>query len=403
MSTTGCGRHSVLRIFKGRRERTGHHATCGALPAAGPYLRLRRFQGGQSDERFARQYRCGPPPEFPLASPRSGIVHHLSGPDRSNGEPTGQRPQRTDAEARQWRALPTTIEETTFHERIESPGFGRPPNPRWSMPRVDRRTGSSSFHIRLGCFPAPHPFPSQQFQALFDSFFKVLFIFHSRGLGPGPPLRTLLQTTIRTTEPPDSKAGLFPIRSPLLRECFRELEAHGRPVSAPRRQRPVIKARCEGTTRCVTPRQTCPRPNGFGRNLRSKTRWFTGFCNSHQDQPGSIPHRRRRSMNPPARGGANGFKVSATVVCKERRTEQIGADEGTMPAASATSENLNCRSRTMTSHDEVRESWDARAAFRFAPRMKCDGRSIKIDNAWALGMQHRKPTLSKPTLRLPRD
>ncbi|CAF2086785.1 unnamed protein product, partial [Brassica napus] len=34
----------------------------------------------KSDERFARQYRCGPPPEFPLASPRSGIVHHLSVP-----------------------------------------------------------------------------------------------------------------------------------------------------------------------------------------------------------------------------------------------------------------------------------------------------------------------------------
>ena len=32
----------------------------------------------------------------------------------------------------------------------------------------------------------------------------------------------------------------------------------------------------------MTPRQTCPWPNGFGRNLRSKTRWFTGFCNSHQ-------------------------------------------------------------------------------------------------------------------------
>ncbi|KAI3672087.1 hypothetical protein L2E82_53081 [Cichorium intybus] len=125
--------------FQGRRGRTGHRATCGALPAAGPYLRLSRFQGGQavkqkdklfprppptssglpnvavsaqfgtvtrlpvhpaspvlltkngplgaldsvarlneaavpsylfkSDERFARQYRCGPPPEFPLASP----------------------------------------------------------------------------------------------------------------------------------------------------------------------------------------------------------------------------------------------------------------------------------------------------------------------------------------------
>ncbi|KAK8525277.1 hypothetical protein V6N13_089075 [Hibiscus sabdariffa] len=48
MSTTGRGRHSVLRIFKGRRGRTGHHATCGALPAAGPYLRLSRFQGGQA-------------------------------------------------------------------------------------------------------------------------------------------------------------------------------------------------------------------------------------------------------------------------------------------------------------------------------------------------------------------
>ena len=32
----------------------------------------------------------------------------------------------------------------------------------------------------------------------------------------------------------------------------------------------------------MTPRQACPRPEGFGRNLRSKTRWFTGFCNSHQ-------------------------------------------------------------------------------------------------------------------------
>ncbi|GJR75352.1 hypothetical protein Tco_0087717 [Tanacetum coccineum] len=45
MSTTGRGRHSVLRIFKGRLGRTGHRATCGALPAAGPYLRLSRFQG----------------------------------------------------------------------------------------------------------------------------------------------------------------------------------------------------------------------------------------------------------------------------------------------------------------------------------------------------------------------
>ncbi|KAK8616921.1 hypothetical protein V6N13_116891 [Hibiscus sabdariffa] len=48
MSTAGRGRHSVLRIFKGCRGRTGHHTTCGALPPAGPYLRLSRFQGGQA-------------------------------------------------------------------------------------------------------------------------------------------------------------------------------------------------------------------------------------------------------------------------------------------------------------------------------------------------------------------
>ncbi|KAL8532482.1 hypothetical protein ACS0TY_008899 [Phlomoides rotata] len=53
MSMTKRGRHSVLQIFKGRRGRTGHHATCGALPATGPYLRLGHFQGG----RVAKQKR----------------------------------------------------------------------------------------------------------------------------------------------------------------------------------------------------------------------------------------------------------------------------------------------------------------------------------------------------------
>lgn len=42
----------------------------------------------------------------------------------------------------------------------------------------------------------------------------------SRGLGPGPPLRTLLQTTIRTSRTLDSQAGLFPVRSPLLGESW---------------------------------------------------------------------------------------------------------------------------------------------------------------------------------------
>ncbi|GAV78616.1 LOW QUALITY PROTEIN: hypothetical protein CFOL_v3_22081, partial [Cephalotus follicularis] len=48
----------------------------------------------------------------------------------------------------------------------------------------------------------------------------------SRGLGPGPPLRTLLQTTIQTPRAPDSQAGLFPVRSPLLRESWMEKRTH---------------------------------------------------------------------------------------------------------------------------------------------------------------------------------
>ncbi|PHT29179.1 hypothetical protein CQW23_31241 [Capsicum baccatum] len=79
--------------------------------------------------------------------------------DGSNGEPTGQRPECTDAEARWRRALPATIEETAFDEHIESPGFGRPPidtGPRpESIGRPDHRR-STSFS---GCIAGPHPLP----------------------------------------------------------------------------------------------------------------------------------------------------------------------------------------------------------------------------------------------------
>ena len=44
MSTTGRENHRLPRIFKGRRERTGHHKKCGALPDMEPYLRTIRFQ-----------------------------------------------------------------------------------------------------------------------------------------------------------------------------------------------------------------------------------------------------------------------------------------------------------------------------------------------------------------------
>ncbi|KAL0642150.1 hypothetical protein Bca4012_103138 [Brassica carinata] len=65
----------------------GHHAACGALPAAGPYLRLSRFQGGQADRlthvqvpftwtlsplrpsKFSCEYLLLPPRSAPAAAP----------------------------------------------------------------------------------------------------------------------------------------------------------------------------------------------------------------------------------------------------------------------------------------------------------------------------------------------
>ncbi|KAF7114874.1 hypothetical protein RHSIM_RhsimUnG0072300 [Rhododendron simsii] len=63
-----------------------------------------------------------------------------------------------------------------------NPGLDRQCNPHRSTPRVEWRTGLSPFHIRPRCIASPHPLPSRQFQALFDSLFKVLFIFPSRYL-----------------------------------------------------------------------------------------------------------------------------------------------------------------------------------------------------------------------------
>ncbi|CAL8989102.1 unnamed protein product, partial [Prunus brigantina] len=45
--------HSVLRIFKGRRGRTGHHATCGALPQPPDPTSGRAVSGIRTDGRSA--------------------------------------------------------------------------------------------------------------------------------------------------------------------------------------------------------------------------------------------------------------------------------------------------------------------------------------------------------------
>uniref|UniRef100_A0A6N2NFW5 Senescence-associated protein n=1 Tax=Salix viminalis TaxID=40686 RepID=A0A6N2NFW5_SALVM len=487
MSTTGRGRHSVLRIFKGRRGRTGHHATCGALPAAGPYLRLSRFQEKitlpeapadvsglpnvavsrhvpdrlthvqvpftwnlsplrpskfsfeylllpprsaptaappglapwvlqrpprppthrglalaptagysaqlgtvtrlpvhpaspvlltkngplgaldsvarlneaaapsylfksfapipKSDERFARQYRCGPPPEFPLASPRSGIVHHLSGPDRHALTRTLLRRSRSvggatlegippvsflapygftrpltrthvrllgpcfktgrmgspQADAR---SAHSTIAATASPQAFQRPGLRRHRDPHRSTPRADRRTGCRRSTSDRGASPAPIHFPPDNFKHSLTLFSKSFSSFPrgtcllsvsrpylaldgiyrpigaafpnnptrrqrlvvrqgpvttglspspappSRGLGPGPPLRTLLQTTIRTPRAPDSQAGHFPVRSPLLGESF--------PPDLGRNES-ILESQCSGV-REVPGRQARARP-----------------------------------------------------------------------------------------------------------------------------------------------
>ncbi|KAL2223565.1 UNVERIFIED_CONTAM: hypothetical protein Sindi_3088600 [Sesamum indicum] len=103
MSTTGRGRHSVLRIFKGRRGRTGHHATCGALPAAGPYLRLSQKitlpeapadVSGLPNVAVSRRVPCrshGTFPLFGLQSSHLNICYYHQDPHRRPLRP-GSRP-----------------------------------------------------------------------------------------------------------------------------------------------------------------------------------------------------------------------------------------------------------------------------------------------------------------------
>ncbi|KAK8531380.1 hypothetical protein V6N13_052360 [Hibiscus sabdariffa] len=80
------------------------------------------------------------------------------------------------------RVLGSTIEATTSPRAYQRPGLGPPP--RSASVHAPSRSADrlSPFHIRPGRIAGPHPLPSRQFQALFDSLFKVLFIFPSRYL-----------------------------------------------------------------------------------------------------------------------------------------------------------------------------------------------------------------------------
>ncbi|PHT29562.1 Protein TAR1 [Capsicum baccatum] len=138
----------------------------------------------------------------------------------------------------------------------------------------------------------------------------------SRGLGPGTPLRTLLQTIIRMTEPPDSKSRLFSrvippdLGSRSERLCAKgssspgarraiaatakrvelqpplavtsiDVDSHlGQPRARGIREAsirptttacPVVEARCEGAMRCMMPRRSTGPPDARrGRGARGK-------------------------------------------------------------------------------------------------------------------------------------
>ncbi|KAK7365345.1 hypothetical protein VNO78_39890 [Psophocarpus tetragonolobus] len=291
----------------------------------------------------------------PLASPRSGIVHHLSGPDRYaltrtlhrrsgsvGGAPTGGstnqlpcalrvyspvdshtcqtlgpcfktgRMGSPQADARSMhvprhargRMLPSTIATMTSPRAYQQPGLG-PPSQSASVRAPSRSADRlSPFHIRPGHIADPHPLPSRQFQALFDSLFKVLFIFPSRylfaiGLSPVFSLgRNLPPDWGCIPKQPDSPTAP---RGATGSGHNGALTLSGAPFqgtwarSATEDASPDYNSNARGdrfswwalpgslaVTKGILVSRLCPQPNGFGRNLRSKTRWFTGFCNSHQ-------------------------------------------------------------------------------------------------------------------------
>ncbi|KAI3475460.1 hypothetical protein L1887_63148 [Cichorium endivia] len=219
----------------------------------------------KSDERFARQYRCGPPPEFPLASPRSGIVHHLSGPDRHAHTRTLLRRSRllgpSFQDGREWGAhrpvpgarryiaetcawLPTTIDATASPRAYRQLGLW-PPHQSAPVHAPSRSADRlSPFHIRPGRIAGPQFASLPTISSTLDSLFKVLFIFPSRtaprgatGSGhdgaltlSGAPFQgTWARSAAEDASPDynsdsegrsDFQAGLIPVRSPLLRESL---------------------------------------------------------------------------------------------------------------------------------------------------------------------------------------
>ena len=186
------------------------------------------------------------------------------------GSPQAVAAQRP--EGRTLRRAETGRADDDCRRHLRPPGLGRRHGRQQSTPRADWRTSKSRSAYDRGASPAPIRFPPGNFKHSLTLFSKSFSSFPrgtcslsvsrrylaldgiyrpigaavpnnptrrqrlvvrqgpgttglspspaplSSGLGPGPSLRTLLQTTIQTAGPSDSQAGLLPVRSPLLGE-----------------------------------------------------------------------------------------------------------------------------------------------------------------------------------------
>ena len=175
------------------------------------------------DDRFARQNRCEPPPEFPLALPYTGIVHLLSGPaqyaltqihPRTSGSVDdapklsppftfiprrGLTPVHSHIRTTPWSVFQdgslTTITPASLQMRgPQSPrgyyaaGYNAPkshiPTAFLPLQRTDAglsppKCAADERRLIRRAQVWSQALPFQQFHVLFNSLFKVLFIFRS--------------------------------------------------------------------------------------------------------------------------------------------------------------------------------------------------------------------------------
>ncbi|KAL8875655.1 MAG: hypothetical protein Q9198_006019 [Flavoplaca austrocitrina] len=196
------------------------------------------------DDRFARQNRCEPPPEFPLASPYSGIVHHLSGPTsyartqihpKTSGSVDGAPPRRVGrllgpcfktGRLQPLRQHPRrsavlgpggphcTLGYNTPREELRSQGL-------CPAARTDAGLIAGEYAApKDGGTPAGRSGVSHGLGHRSHTGFSPSMTPRSKGLRPPRRPKLPLQITTRTPGGPDFKFELLPLHSPLLRQSL---------------------------------------------------------------------------------------------------------------------------------------------------------------------------------------